>query len=212
MPKVDATALREKLDSSLSRPILLIASTHEGEDARLLDLWPTWHAACPDLLTVIVPRHPERFDQVAQLIHERGLSFSRWSEQSSSPAIFNNDILLLDTMGLLSELYCIADAVIIAGSLQDIGGHNPLEAAICGRGVVTGPYIQNFRDIMSDMQMAEAAIIARDDQEIEAAIHRLLTHPQELKQLHSNAALFIEDRSHVLDRMLDAIKPWLPDV
>jgi len=210
MPKVDANTLREKLDSSLSRPILLIASTHEGEDARLLDMWPTWHAACPELLIVIVPRHPERFDQVAQLIHQRGLSLSRWSEQSSSSPMLNNDVLLLDTMGLLSELYCIADAVIIAGSLQDIGGHNPLEAAICGRGVVTGPHIQNFRDIMTDMQMAEAAIIARDDQEIEAAVCRLLTHPKELKRLNANAALFIEDRSHVLDRMIDAIRPLLP--
>jgi len=79
-----------------------------------------------------------------------------------------------------------------------------------GTRIVSGPYVQNFREVMAEMQMAEAAIICSDDQELEKAICRLLTHPQELKQLHGNAALFIEDRSHVLDRMLDAIKTWLP--
>ncbi len=207
-PNVDASALRRKLDATGSRPILVIASTHAGEDARLLDMWPAWHAACPELLTVIVPRHPERFDQVADLIRQRGLSLSRWSEADS--AEINNDLLLLDAMGLLTDLYCVADAVIIAGSLENIGGHNPLEAAVCGRGVVSGPHVQNFREIMTEMQMAEAAIICSDDQELEQAVCRLLTHPQELKELHGNAAFFIEDRSHVLDRMLGAIDRWLP--
>ena len=207
-PNVDATALRLQLDATRSRPILVIASTHEGEDARLLDMWPAWHAVCPELLTVIVPRHPERFDQVADLIRERGISLTRWSEPGSAET--HNDVVLLDAMGLLTDLYSVADAVIIAGSLQNIGGHNPLEAAICGRGIVSGPYVQNFRDIMADMQLAEAAIICSDDQELEQAICRLLTYPHELRNLHANAALFIEDRSHVLDRMLDAIKPYLP--
>ena len=211
-PDVDANALRQKLDASCTRPILVIASTHEGEDARLLGMWPSWHALCPELLTVIVPRHPERFDHVAELVRERGHSLSRWSEQQPDSEMDATDILLLDAMGLLSELYSVADAVIIAGSLQNIGGHNPLEAAICGRGIVSGPHVQNFRDIMADMQKAEAAIICHDDREIEAAICRLLTHPEELKQLHAAAALFIEDRSHVLDHMLDAIQTWLPAI
>ncbi len=209
-PEVNASALRLKLDTSGARPILLIASTREGEDARLLDMWPAWHAACPELLTVIVPRHPQRFDQVANLIQERGLTLTRWSEQHSNADMINQDVLLLDAMGLLTQLYSIADAVIIAGSLENNGGHNPLEAAICGRGIVSGPHVQNFRDIMAEMQQAEAAIICRDDQEIEQAVCRLLTHPQELKGLHANAALFIQDRSHVLDRMLNAIETWLP--
>ncbi|MDX8403217.1 MAG: 3-deoxy-D-manno-octulosonic acid transferase [Mariprofundaceae bacterium] len=209
-PNVDANALRLKFDSSGTRPILVIASTHEGEDARLLDMWPAWHAACPELLTIIVPRHPQRFDQVADLIQQHGLSLSRWSEQQSDEDVINQDVLLLDAMGLLTQLYSIADAVIIAGSLENIGGHNPLEAAICGRGIVSGPHVQNFRGIMAEMQQAEAAIICRDDHEVEAAVCQLLTEPLELKKLHANATLFIEDRSHVLDRMLDAIEPWLP--
>ncbi|MBL4774720.1 MAG: 3-deoxy-D-manno-octulosonic acid transferase [Mariprofundus sp.] len=208
VPDVDSAALRTQLDASSTRPMLLIASTHEGEDERLLDMWPAWHAACPELLTVIVPRHPQRFDQVAEMIQQRGLKFSRWSEQNTDTN--SNDVMLIDAMGLLSDLYSIADVVIMAGSLQNIGGHNPLEAAICGRGVICGPHIQNFRAIMQDMQQSEAAIVCNDDAELEAAICRLLKHPDELQQLNASAALFIEDRAHVLDRMLEAIKPWLP--
>ncbi len=211
-PVADAKALRKKLDINSSRPILLIASTHEGEDSRLLDMWPAWHATCPELLTVIVPRHPERFDQVATLIQERGYRLSRWSElHDHDTSRYDTDFVLLDSMGMLTGLYTVADVVIVAGSLENIGGHNPLEAAICGRGVVTGPYVQNFRDIMAEMQQSEAAIISRNDSELEAAIARLLSHPDELRDLNASAALFIQDRAQVLERILAAIQTWMPE-
>jgi len=206
-PEIDAASMRQQLDPSSQRPILLIASTHDGEDQKLLDMWPRWHAACPQLLTLIVPRHPQRFDQVAEQIHSQGLRLARWSQPESINS--SNDIILIDAMGMLGDLYCIADIAILAGSIENIGGHNPLEAAICGRGVVTGPHVQNFREIMHDMQQHEAAIICADEPEIEAAVVRLLQHPDELKDLNANAALFIEDRFHVLERMLAAIEPWL---
>ncbi len=209
-PDVDSAALRRRLDGSGSRPILLIASTHGGEDERILDMYAAWRAACPDMLMVIVPRHPERFEQVAALIAQRGYALARWSECEAEGDISRRDIVLVDAMGILTGLYSVADTVIIAGSLANIGGHNPLEAAICGRGVVTGPHIQNFREIMRDMQQADAAIVGRDDRDIEAAVTRLLSHPNELKALNAHASLFIQDRSHVLERILDAVQPWLP--
>jgi len=211
-PSVDCNALRTKLDSSSTRPILLVASTHAGEDERILAMLPAWHAACPELLTLIVPRHPERFDQVAAMIEERGHKLLRWSQLEDAGATeLHHHIVLVDGMGLLAGLYAIADIVIIAGSLENIGGHNPLEAAICGRGVVTGPYVQNFREMMSEMQQVEAAIISRDNHELEVSVSHLIENPDELKSLHANAALFIRGRAHVLDRMLEAIKPWLPN-
>jgi len=207
-PQVDAEALRLKLDSSANRPILLIASTHEGEDRAVLDMWPTWHAACPNLLTVIVPRHPQRFDQVADLIRNKGHHLSRWSEHEQHDA----DFILVDAMGVLGQLYTIADAVLVAGSMENIGGHNPLEPAVCGRGVITGPYVQNFRDIMLDMQQQQAAIIAANNQDLEAAIEGLLQNPEQLKALHKHAALFMQDKTGVLEDTLAAIAPWLPPV
>lgn len=206
-PMVDAASLRQQLDASESRPILIIASTHEDEEARILEMLPQWLALKPDLLTVIVPRHPQRFDAVAELIRQHGYRFSRWSNLASEQA---GQIVLVDAMGILVGLYSIADIVCIGGSLTDIGGHNPLEAAICGRGVVTGPYIQNFRAIMDDMRGHNAAIVARDNQDLEDAISRLIQHPDELRELHAQAASFIADKSQVLEKILSAIKPYLP--
>jgi 3-deoxy-D-manno-octulosonic-acid transferase len=168
-------------------------------------MWERWHANRKDLLTVIVPRHPERFNSVATLIRNRGYRLSRWSETKQH----NADFILIDAMGVLGKLYSIADIVIVAGSLVDIGGHNPLEAAICGRGVVTGPHVQNFCEIMDEMKQSNAAIVAHDEQELEAAVSRLLTHPDELKALHASATLFIHDKAQVLDHILSAIKPYL---
>ena len=204
-PHLDAEKLRHKLDASGRRPILLVASTHEGEDDLILDMWESWHANSKDLLTVFVPRHPQRFNSVAALIQERGHSLGRWSENEQHLA----DFILIDAMGVLDKLYSIADIVIVAGSLKDIGGHNPLEAAICGRGVVTGPYVQNFREIMDEMKQSNAAIVAHNEQELESAINRLLIVPNELKTLHASAALFIEDKAQVLNHILSAIEPYL---
>lgn len=207
VPTVDCHGLREKLDGSLERPILLLASTHDDEEKRLLSMLPEWLHLQPDLLTIIVPRHPERFNHVAELISSQGLKYSRWSDAQIHR---ESKVILLDGMGVLQSLYSIADITVIAGSLVDIGGHNPLEAAVCGRGVVTGPHIQNFRKIMNDMQAAEAAIVSNSDKELEAAIVRLLQQPHELRQLNAQAALFMQDKSQVLPKILSAIKPFLP--
>jgi 3-deoxy-D-manno-octulosonic-acid transferase len=205
-PEVDTDALRRRLDPSGSRPVLLIASTHDDEEHRLLSMLPGWRIEVPDLLTVIVPRHPERFDTVATIITDTGLPASRWSE----PKPERCDICLVDAMGVLSSLYTVADLVIIGGSLAPVGGHNPLEAAICGRGVVTGPHIENFRDVMLQMQAAGAAVLASDDHELDAVIGRFLAHPAELKELHARSAAFMTDKSAVLERITAALQPFLP--
>jgi len=206
-PDIDSNALRKKLDPSLKRPIILLASTHDDEEKRLLAMLPAWHRLQADLLTIIVPRHPERFDHVDELIASQGLQYARWSDGQMNK---NNQIILVDGMGVLQSLYSIADIAVIAGSLSPIGGHNPIEAAICGRGVITGPHVQNFRDIMSDMQIAGAAIVTNSDDELETAIARLLQHPHELRQLNGQAALFMQNKSQVLVKVLDAIAPFLP--
>ncbi|MDX8396611.1 MAG: 3-deoxy-D-manno-octulosonic acid transferase [Mariprofundaceae bacterium] len=208
-PQVDAMTLRQKVDSSASRPILLIASTHEDEETQILKMWTEWRRICPDLLCLIVPRHPQRFDAVADIICAQGVSFSRWSK---IPSHHQHDIILVDSMGILTQLYTIADIAFIGGSLVPVGGHNPLEAAICGRGVVTGPHVQNFREMMSAMQKNNAAIVAADSDELEKTIARLLNKPDELQQLHANAALFMQDKTDVVGQVMKAIKPWLPKI
>ncbi len=205
-PDVDSNALRKRLDASGQRPILLIASSHNDEEKQLLKMWPTWHQHCPELLTIIVPRHPERFDEVAELITSQGHTLSRWSETMQHHANF----ILIDAMGVLGSLYTVADLVIIAGSLSNIGGHNPLEAAVCGRGVVTGPHIQNFRAMMQHMIQMKAAIVCASVEEMEHSITQLLQYPDQLQDLHKHAALMMQQHCDTLQKMMNAITPWLP--
>lgn len=197
-PDVDALSLRRRIDPSQARPILLLASTHEDEERRVLNMMPAWRQFCPELLVVVVPRHPERFERVAELVREQGLRLHCWSQGESPVGV---DVLLVDAMGQLAILYAVADLVFIGGSLVDIGGHNPLEAAVCGRGVVTGPFVQNFREIMHELVMQGAAVIGRSDDEVEDIIKRWLEHPEELQALHASAAAFMQEQRDVLDRI-----------
>ncbi len=120
--------------------VLTLASTHEGEEALML------HALDlhKERKIIVVPRHPERFDKVdvflTQLSHQKGLRYHRFSKQGD----FESDIILLDQMGMLNDIYAISDTVILGGSfVQNVGGHNPLEPACFHTKLVTGNYIFN---------------------------------------------------------------------
>ena len=211
-PQVDASALRQSIDFTQQRPILLVASTHNDEEKRILKMWTKWKRVRPDLMLLLVPRHPGRFDDVGRAIETSGNHYSRWSnrtEESSTQTTEN--ILLIDTMGILQQLYTIADIAIIGGTLIPHGGQNPLEAAICGRGVVTGPNVQNFREIMGEMKGEGAAIVTANDSELEEAVLRLLQHPDELRHLHASAIDFITGRAEVMTRVCEAVQAWLPE-
>jgi len=205
-PITDATDLRKRIDASMVRPVLLAASTHDDEEESLLGMWPKWKRIQPNLLLLLVPRHPERFDTVANQISQHGFQLSRWSEEGTDP---QTDIFLIDAMGVLNNLYTVADMAIIGGSLVPVGGHNPLEAAICGRGVITGPYVQNFREVMQDMQQANAAVVAEDKHALDETVQHFLRHPNELKQLNARAADFMQDKTRTLERIMKAIRPFL---
>ena len=204
-PDVDACQVRSLIDPSGKRPVLILGSTHDDEEAQILAGLPTWQSLQPDLLTVVVPRHPERFDTVANLLQEKNISFTRYAEERTG----DEQVILIDAMGVLTQLYTIADIVFIGGSLVDIGGHNPLEAAVCGRGVVSGKHVQNFKAIYQDMQQHGAAILVQNNDELEKVVSRLLSKSDELQQLHGQAALFMQTQDQVLEQMWERIEPYL---
>jgi len=205
-PRVDAMALRLRLDPTGKRPILLCASTHEDEEMRIVRMLPYWRRQCSHLLPVFVPRHPERFDAVQAQLTAQGERVHCWQQGDVQGVV---DSLLIDAMGVLQSLYTVADVVIVGGSLVNIGGHNPIEAAICGRGVVIGAYHQNFRSMINAMQEEQAIIVANDDIDLQSIVLRLLKQPDELRALHAHAALFIQDRGQVLTAMMQEIGPYL---
>jgi 3-deoxy-D-manno-octulosonic-acid transferase len=140
--------------AGLQRPVVLAAVTREGEEAPLLAAWRRLPAPRPLLL--LVPRHPQRFDEVAALVREAGLVLQRrssWADTPSASAV-NADVWLGDSLGEMPLYYAAADVALLGGSFAPLGGQNLIEAAACGCPLLMGPHTFNF------MQAAELALEA----------------------------------------------------
>ena len=153
-------ALRMRLQGDASA--LICGSTLAGEEAIILAAWPEILAAFPRALLVIAPRHPDRFDEVALLIRERGFEAMRATSFSRVKVMVKpGGIFLLDTIGDLSTLYGLGSVAFVGGSLIAGGGHNPLEPAQLGVPVVMGPSYENFREIVEAMQASDGIRIVQ---------------------------------------------------
>jgi 3-deoxy-D-manno-octulosonic-acid transferase len=142
--------------AALGRPAVLAASTREGEEALLLDAWQALPAPRP--LLWLVPRHPQRFDEVAALVAARGLALRRRSAWGDMPpaAARDADVLLGDSMGEMAQYYAAADVALLGGSFAPLGGQNLIEAAACGCPLVMGPHTFNFAEA-AELSLAAGA-------------------------------------------------------
>jgi 3-deoxy-D-manno-octulosonic-acid transferase len=152
------------------RPVLLAASTREGEEAPLLRAFAA--AAPADALLVLVPRHPQRFDEVARLIEAAGLAYQRRSAES--PLREASRVLLGDSLGELFAYYAACDVAFVGGSLLPLGGQNLIEAASVGRPVLVGPHTFNFEEATRLAIEAGAALRVNDADEWIATALKLL--------------------------------------
>lgn len=150
---VDADAVEKMRLALHGRPVLVVASTHEGEEERAAQIHMKLAEKVPDLLTVLVPRHPHRGTQAAnaalratKAVKRRGLG-----EMPTLGGARHTEIYVADTLGELGMWYRLADAVIMGGSLEKIGGHNPLEPLKLGIPTVCGPHMHNFKDMMPSL-------------------------------------------------------------
>ncbi len=160
-----------------NRPVWIAASTHEGEDTQILSAHHKILSSVPDALLVLVPRHPERFDEVAVLCSEKRFSVARRSREEFP--LPETQVYLGDTMGEMLQLYAASDIAFVAGSLVPTGGHNPLEPAALGLPVLTGPHTFNFTAIIKIMQAENAITIVRDVEELADSVIHLLRQPEE---------------------------------
>lgn len=134
------------IDGSLQ--VLTAGSTHQGEEAQVLDAFSLLVAAGRPVMLILVPRHPERVGDVCELLNKRGLSYKVRSRlHHDSRHLQSGEVLLVDTIGELISLYAISDVVFVGGSLVPTGGHNLLEPASLGRPVLFGGNMANFREI-----------------------------------------------------------------
>jgi 3-deoxy-D-manno-octulosonic-acid transferase len=152
------------------RPVFLAASTREGEEALLFDVLE--RVALPHVLTVIVPRHPARFEEVGAVLRDRGRAFVRRSEGRAVPA--DCAIVLGDTLGEMTAYYASADVAFIGGSLLPYGAQNLIEACAVGTPVVIGPSTFNFAQAAAEAVRAGAAIQVADASEVLREVQGLL--------------------------------------
>jgi 3-deoxy-D-manno-octulosonic-acid transferase len=196
-------ALRSSFGSA--RPTWIAGSTHAGEEEQVLAAHEELRGST---LLILVPRHPDRFRAVADLLSSRGVRFTRRS--SGIPPDAATQVVLADSVGELAALYASADVAFVGGSLVPIGGHNLLEPAALGLPVLTGPHQANGQDIARLLLQQGAALQVADRHELAAALTRLLADPAERQRIGDIGRHIVESNRGSVARLLEFIEPLMP--
>jgi 3-deoxy-D-manno-octulosonic-acid transferase len=189
------------------RPVFLAASTHPGEDEIVVRVHARLKQRMSNLLTIIVPRHPERAADIAEAAEEIGLNVSIRS-RDHDPA-WDSDIFIADTIGELGLFYRLAHVAFVGGSLVEHGGQNPIEPAKLGVPILHGPHTGNFAEIYQALDDAQGALEITDNETFAIAVSGLLTDPATRDLMRRAAHDVIENNSGALERTLAAIEPYL---
>jgi len=175
------------------RPVLIAASTREGEEEKVLDAYKLCVAQVPGLLLLLVPRHPERFKSVAKLCADKGLTVVRRSE--GMPATPLTNVFLGDSMGEMLTYFSVADIAFVGGSLVNTGCHNVLEPAAMGLPVFVGPSQFNFQTICEQLEEAGALQTVADEKALATAVTAACLDPALRERMgHAGRALIAENR------------------
>jgi 3-deoxy-D-manno-octulosonic-acid transferase len=200
--------LRDLVAAMGARPRWLAASTHDGEELIAAEAHLRLKHDHADLLTLIVPRHPERGSAIAQSLARKGLAVALRSRGDA--LLPSTDIYIADTIGELGLFYRTADIVFIGGSLVTHGGQNPLEAARLNCAILHGPHTHNFGTLYGDLNDRGAAREVATDRELSATLAALLDDRNAVRALAKSASQFAADADNVLDSVIDLITPYLP--
>jgi len=191
--------LRERLAGR--QPLWIAASTHEGEEAAVLDAHAELREHYPQALLILVPRHPERAVAVGRQCRGKGFTFRFSSEQESD----GTSVIIVDELGLLVYCYPLADIAFVGGSLVEKGGHNPIEAVVSGAPVISGPNVDNFADIYAQLFQAGAAVVVRSATELSTRAQQWLGDAQARGRAVSAGQEVTEKNRGAVDRVLAVI-------
>lgn len=184
------------------------------EDDLVIDAFRTLGAEFPRLLLILAPRQPARFEVVARKLEHAAVAFVRRTELQENPGqgLQLPGIVLLDTIGELSQLYPLADVVFVGGSLAPRGGHNILEPAAAGRAIVVGPHMQNFAEIAKDFASARAFVQIQTPHDLVSSVRELLHDPERAEALGSRAQTLWRSKQGVATRIAAHVRslyfPW----
>lgn len=200
-----AARLRQRFGPA--RPTWLAASTRDGEEVLLLDALVR-HPLPGNPLLVLVPRHPQRFAVVAELLRARGVPFARRSDDAAVAADIG--VMLGDSMGEIAAYCAASDVAFIGGSLLPLGGQNLIEALAVGTPVVVGPHTFNFADATSGAIAAGAALRVADADALVALLATLLASPGRRREMSEAARAFHDTHRGAAGRLWDWLAPKLP--
>ena len=175
--------LRKLFSLSEAEIVFMAGSTQEPEEQVVLQTWLECRKECPSLRLILVPRHRERFDDVAKLVRAAGVDVVRRTLLETSERPTPDAVILLDTIGELSACWGLADIAFVGGSFGNRGGQNMIEPAAFGAAVVFGPNTWNFRDVVQTFRETNACVQLQSREELTPLIARLLTDPNERQSL-----------------------------
>ncbi len=194
---------------SPNRTVVVAGSTLRGEEAAVLRAFSRVKAIMPSALCILAPRHPERFGEVDRLARDAGFVTMRRTDLPID-AEPRADVVVLDTIGELAQLYQLATAVFVGGSLVDQGGHNILEPAVFGKPIVFGAHMQNFKEIADTFLTNGAALQVQSDRELEQVLLRLVGDPVRRARLGAAARALVEANRGAKTKTLAVISDLLP--
>jgi 3-deoxy-D-manno-octulosonic-acid transferase len=190
-------------------PLFVAGSTHAGEEAVLLESFLDLKKRFSGLRLALAPRHPERFAEVEKLLLQAGVSYVKKSRMDANSRA-EHDVLLVDTLGELAEMYALADITFVGGSLVNVGGHNLLEPARLKKPVMFGPFMSNFSSLADEMKRRGGAIEVRDALELRREAEQLLSDPVKRLSFGENAyRVALLDGAAVMDRSLDLLSRYV---
>jgi 3-deoxy-D-manno-octulosonic-acid transferase len=206
-PPANAHDMQEMKRTIHNRPIFLAASTHHGEDEEVIEAHIDVMEKIPDLLTIIVPRHPDRGGEIAQLAQEYRLSPAMRSRNHLPDR--GTHIYVADTIGELGLFYRLAPIVFMGGSLIKHGGQNPIEPAKLDSAIMHGPFVHNFANIYSELNRQRGAATVTDGRSLATSLARLLDDPGLVRSMAQAAQATVIPLSGALSRTAKAIEPYL---
>jgi len=190
-----------------NRPAWVAASTHRGEEEIVIRSHLLLKQDFPDLLTILVPRHPERRNEISELIHAAGLTFAQRSEkQAISP---DEDIYLGDSIGEMGLYFRLAPVAFMGRSLAVGGGQNPLEPAVTGTAILAGKHVNNFRDSYRSLLKNKAVRLVEDEEMLVANLKYLLENPQERDRMVAAAELTLREMRGALERTIEILDSYV---
>lgn len=182
--------------------LFIAASTHKGEDEIVLNVFNSLKSECSDAKLLLVPRHPQRYEEVCDLLSNSGY---KWGKRSNSDNFIENDIILLDTMGELSKIFSICYIAFIGGSFSTTGGHNPLEANIWSKPVISGACTFNFKDVYRTVCEKKCAVIVNNEEEFKNELLSFYKDSEKYALYCKNAKAVFEENKGAINYILERI-------